>query len=73
VGVFAPSFGSAHQDNFGWVAGGGVEYKFYGHWIARAEYLHYDLGNATFTFQNGISGSGAQEVNIVRGGLSYKF
>jgi outer membrane immunogenic protein len=73
TGAFAPSFGSAHQDNFGWVAGGGLEYKVWGNLIARAEYLHYGLGNATFTFQNGVSGSGAQEVNILRSGLSYKF
>jgi opacity protein-like surface antigen len=30
----------------GWVAGAGLEYKFYGNWIARAEYLHYDFDNA---------------------------
>jgi opacity protein-like surface antigen len=55
---------------FGWVAGAGLEYKFYGNWIARAEYLHYDFGTATF----GSFGLPTSEtIDVVRGGLSYKF
>jgi outer membrane immunogenic protein len=73
TGVFAGPFGNAHQDNTGWVAGGGLEYKLTSNLTARAEYLHYDLGLATFTFRNGISGQGSFKADIVRGGLSYKF
>ena len=33
----------------GWTAGGGVEYALTNHWTVRAEYLHYDLGDASRT------------------------
>jgi opacity protein-like surface antigen len=52
-----------HQ--FGWVAGAGLEYKVWEHWIARAEYLHYDFDNDLIGFR--------EKVDVVRGGLSYKF
>jgi outer membrane immunogenic protein len=32
----------------GWAAGAGVEWMFAQNWSAKAEYLHYDLGTATF-------------------------
>lgn len=52
----------------GWVAGAGLEYKVSGPWIARAEYLHYGFGNAA------IGGVDVKtDVDVVRGGLSYKF
>src|SRR5262249_23141748 len=35
-------------DQSGWTAGAGLEYKFWGNFIARAEYLHYDLGTMNF-------------------------
>ncbi len=59
------------MNQFGWIAGAGVEYKLHGNWMARAEYLHYDFdktGNA-FDFTSPFS----QTLNVVRGGLSYKF
>jgi opacity protein-like surface antigen len=55
---------------FGWVAGAGLEYKFYGNWIARAEYLHYDFGTTTF---GDFGFPTTLTVDVVRGGLSYKF
>jgi opacity protein-like surface antigen len=58
---------------FGWTAGAGLEYKMWDHWIARAEYLHYDFDKTSVT----IGGNGqfplTEKVDVVRGGLSYKF
>jgi outer membrane immunogenic protein len=53
---------------FGWVAGVGLEYKVYNNWIARSEYLHYDFGLTDNTF-----GPFRETIDVVRGGLSYKF
>jgi opacity protein-like surface antigen len=64
---------SASDSQFGWVAGGGLEYKLWGDFIARAEYLHYDFAKTTYSFPvvGGISATST--VDVVRGGLSYKF
>jgi outer membrane immunogenic protein len=32
----------------GWTAGGGLEWMFLPNWSAKLEYLHYDLGSATY-------------------------
>src|SRR5207244_13148951 len=32
---------------FGWVAGGGMEYKLFQHVRIRGEYLHYDFGSTS--------------------------
>jgi opacity protein-like surface antigen len=56
-------------NQFGWVAGAGLEYKFYGNWIARAEYLHYDFDMTSTDFELPFK----QTIDVVRGGLSYKF
>lgn len=52
--------------DFGWVAGGGLEYKLWEHVLVRAEYLHYD-------FLRDSSTNSPSTVDVVRGGLSYKF
>ena len=60
----------------GWVAGGGVEAMLDTDWIARAEYLHYDLGSVTNTLagdQQSTTWSRAFRYETVRVGLSYKF
>lgn len=57
---------------FGWVAGGGLEYRIFGPVIARGEYLHYGLQNKTFNFPVPAPNV-SESVDIVRGGLSYKF
>jgi outer membrane immunogenic protein len=64
------SNGTAFDVNqFGWVAGAGVEYKVWGNFIARAEYLHYDFAKTSL-----VPGANLSEtVDLVRGGLSYKF
>jgi outer membrane immunogenic protein len=55
---------------WGWVAGGGLEYKFYDHWIARAEYLHYGIEASAVV--NGFAVN-VNSIDVIRGGLSYKF
>jgi opacity protein-like surface antigen len=64
---------SANANSFGWVAGGGLEYKLWGDFIARAEYLHYDFAKTAYSFPVGFSPNAASTVDVVRGGLSYKF
>ena len=71
-------------DRFGWVAGAGAEARLFGsNWLVRVEYLHYDFGqfersHNIETFSGDVEldrrkTSGRQTIDIVRGGLSYKF
>ena len=68
-------------DWFGWVAGAGLEVRLFdSNWIARVEYLHYDFGSTrqstSVVTSPGTSFSdrdGSQTIDVVRGGLSYKF
>jgi outer membrane immunogenic protein len=65
---------TAGFDQFGWTAGAGLEYKFGAHWIARAEYLHYDFGPVYFqNYPAAAFGVVKDTVDAVRGGVSYKF
>jgi outer membrane immunogenic protein len=64
--------GSAYANNFGWVGGGGFEYKLLEHVLVRAEYLHYDFGTTTYNTPLTVINA-ASTVDVVRGGLSYKF
>lgn len=72
----------ADQNSVGWVLGGGAEFAFAQHFLLRAEYLHYDFGTQTISFPNGaaflsvgvLPDSNAKiTVDVVRGGLSYRF
>jgi outer membrane immunogenic protein len=68
----------------GWTAGGGLEYALSNHWTVRAEYLHYDLGDASRT-QNQLTAGVPQgppffvhynfdtSGEIVRAGFNFKF
>jgi outer membrane immunogenic protein len=67
----------------GWVVGGGVEWLLTNNWMIRAEYLYYDFngGNSVVAadasgnfpaFPSGYTWNDAT-VQVVRGGLSYKF
>ena len=66
---------SADETGFGWVAGAGVEYRLFEHVLLRAEYLHYDLSTVTFPnlgiFRGNINVRNS--LDVVRGGISYKF
>jgi outer membrane immunogenic protein len=65
---------TSDTDQFGWVAGAGLEWKFAGNW------LHYDFGrqdnSGLFTFfsNTGIDNSNSRTtVDVARAALSYKF
>jgi outer membrane immunogenic protein len=60
--------GSVNQN--GWAAGGGLEYKLWGPLIARGEYLHYGFGSQSLP---AIQDNLKESIDVVRGGLSYKF
>lgn len=65
--------GTSSGTQTGWTAGGGVEYGISRNWSAKAEFLHIDLGTATF--MGAASGTPTLSVpitdNIVRAGLNY--
>jgi outer membrane immunogenic protein len=66
--------GSSDVSSVGWTAGAGLEYKLYGHWLVRGEYLHYDLGKSTYSFPFPFFTKDASTtVDVARAGLSYKF
>jgi outer membrane immunogenic protein len=62
---------------FGWTAGAGVEYAFFGNWSAKAEYLYVDLASASCsTAANCGTATGSSVAfteNVVRGGFNYRF
>ncbi len=67
-------------DQFGWVAGAGLEWKFAGNWLLRGEWLHYDFGrqNSSPLFdvftQTGVDISNSRTtVDVGRAALSFKF
>jgi outer membrane immunogenic protein len=67
----------------GWVAGAGIEAMLNANWIARVEYLHYDLGGVTNTLNligdaapnspQNATWSRSFRYDTVRAGISYKF
>ena len=65
--------GTATSTNVGWTAGGGVEYGINRNWSAKVEYLHIDLGTATF--MGAASGMPTLAVpvtnDLVRAGINY--
>jgi outer membrane immunogenic protein len=64
---------TAKSNNFGWVAGGGLEYKLTQNLLLRGEYLHYDFGSVGYAFQGGPTINAKLNVDVARGGLSFKF
>lgn len=73
AGTSATASESASKTHIGWAAGGGVEYKLLPNVLLRAEYLHYGFGSETYNFSLGDSLNSKLSVDVVRGGLSYKF
>jgi len=64
---------TAKSNNFGWVAGGGLEYKLTQNILLRGEYLHYDFGSVGYAFEDGPTVNVKLTVDVARGGLSFKF
>jgi outer membrane immunogenic protein len=76
--------GSFSDTRVGWTAGAGLEWLFAPNWSVKAEYLHYDLGTANFTWQatSGFFATPVYQTNassvkfdgdLVRAGLNYHF
>lgn len=77
--------GGRSGTQMGWVVGGGVEWAVGGNWSIKAEYLHADFGNQSYTtfnrgpgFQTPASTQSAVHdvkatLDIVRAGLNYRF
>ena len=65
---------SNFANEFGWVVGAGLEWKFIDHWLLRGEWLHYDFGRDTITntLPDG-SFNVRTTVDVARAALSYKF
>lgn len=77
----APGVGTinAHEQelDWGWCAGGGVEYQITCHWSVKGEYLHFDLDNQDF---HAVANTGADfhwsaqtKGDIARAGINYHF
>jgi outer membrane immunogenic protein len=73
----ADGFLVAKPNLFGWVAGGGLEYKLFEHVRVRGEYLHYDFGTTTYAFQTpfliGVNANFKTTDDVVRGALIWSF
>lgn len=67
--------GTQRDTKAGWTAGGGLEVGLTKSWTAKAEYLHLDLGTATF--MGAASGTNTLNVpiteDILRAGLNYRW
>jgi outer membrane immunogenic protein len=66
--------GVAYGDsNFGWTAGGGVEYAFTDNLTAKIEGLYVNIDGDNRDFLDLNLGNGNTEFGVVRAGLNYKF
>jgi outer membrane immunogenic protein len=64
------------SDEFGWTAGGGIEFAFAPNWTAKAEYLFVDLQNGscgTACAAAGTASSVSFTESLVRAGVNFKF
>ena len=60
--------------NAGWTVGVGIEGVIAGNWTAKLEYLYADLGSTTcIAVACGVATNVDLTVNVVRGGLNYRF
>jgi opacity protein-like surface antigen len=64
---------AARTNHFGWVAGGGIEYRLAQNLLLRGEYLHYDFGSVGYAFQPLVTINAKTTVDVARGGVSLKF
>jgi outer membrane immunogenic protein len=76
-GLFALTDSTSFANEFGWVVGAGLEFKFWNNWMVRGEWLHYDFGRVThndtafpFPFDNV---NFRTTVDVGRAAISYKF
>jgi outer membrane immunogenic protein len=76
----APFLLTGNTTNFGWTAGVGIEWAFWGNWSARAEYDFVGLNNQNFTSGNAPAPFGGavftfsnRNIQMVTTGVNYKF
>lgn len=70
----AGGFSGTTKTQFGWTVGAGLEYAFLNNWSAKAEYLYADMGSVQCPAAScGSTIDSTLKLNIVRGGLNYKF
>jgi outer membrane immunogenic protein len=64
-------------NEFGWVAGAGLEWKLGANWLLRGEWLHYDFGEISNPPIGNLfpldEGNVKVKVDVARAALSYKF
>jgi outer membrane immunogenic protein len=67
----------AKPNLFGWVAGGGIEFKLFDHLRLRGEYLHYDFGSTSYSFQvlsgDSFTTNFKTRNDVARGALIWNF
>jgi outer membrane immunogenic protein len=83
VAPFRTAFQRSEINEFGWVAGAGLEWKFWDHWLLRGEWLHYDFGrtNQFDIVDSPVPGfmfattpiTIRTTVDVARAAISYKF
>ncbi len=80
IGGVPSSFTGTSSSNFGWTAGFGVEWAFWGNWSVRAEYDYIGLSNQTFTvapgpttFAGDVITFNNRNISITTGAVNYKF
>lgn len=61
------------QTATGYILGGGIEYAFDNNWVGRAEYLYSNYGNVTLYNADGNRAEFANDMSLLRVGLSHKF
>lgn len=51
----------------------GVEYGFLPNWSAKLEYLYAGFGTDRYTVDTALQVDARERVNLVRGGINYRF
>jgi outer membrane immunogenic protein len=57
----------------GWTVGGGLEFALSQNWSAKVEYLYVDVGNPTYFNRTPDQIRLDPHINIIRGGINYRF
>ena len=76
TGNIPPSGGRLNEttvSSSGWALGGGMEFAFTEAWSAKAEYMHFDLGNESYAVDNGLIVKAKTAGDSVRIGVNYHF
>jgi outer membrane immunogenic protein len=71
----------ASETRTGWTVGGGIEWAFWSHWSAKAEYDYYDFGTRTLTLTGTFAGipiavpgvNVQQRISVGKIGINYRF